>query len=87
MSKPLRFSLQKNESEKLNQIKCELCLELKRLALRRGWNQRQMAWHLGTSEACISRVIRLKVDEVTFNQLFQYLVILAPGFRVLISTS
>lgn len=40
---------------------------------------------LGTTAANISRIRNKKVDQLRFNQLFQYLAMLRPEFRMLVS--
>jgi hypothetical protein len=69
----------------LDEVKKELCSTIRKFALARGWNQRELAGNILASEATASRICRLRTEELTINQLFRYLAFLHPGFRLLIS--
>lgn len=73
------------EIKKIDAVKKDLCAAIKKIALSYGWNQKLLAWHLGTSEARVSHVIRCRVEQLTLNQLFRYLARLKPEFRFLLS--
>lgn len=71
--------------EKLNEVKFEICRILDYEMTYTQRTQQQLALRLGTSQANISRVMNRKVNELTFNQLFRYLAILRPSFKILIA--
>jgi ribosome-binding protein aMBF1 (putative translation factor) len=73
------------ENKRIDELKHEICDSIRKIAIRRGYSQRDLARELRTSEACVSRVIRYRTDQLTVNQLFQYLSTLHPGFEILIS--
>jgi len=67
------------------EIKLQACLAIKRIALRYGMTQRQLAFSLQTSPSCVSRMMNEKVETVSYDQLFRFLSIIAPNFKFLIS--
>ena len=71
--------------EKLNEIKFEICRVLDHEMHNQRRTQKELARRLGTTESCISRVRNRKVDHVTFNQLFRYLAVLNPNFKIMIA--
>lgn len=75
--------------EKLKELKYELCVvidyEVHKL-WRTGVSRRRIANQLGTSQATLSKVCCKRTDQLTFNQLFRFLVLLKPSARMLIST-
>jgi predicted XRE-type DNA-binding protein len=75
----------KEYEEKLNNIKWEVCRMLQRVAHRNGWYQYQLASRLGTTQSRISHVFGQKYDKLTFDQLFTYLIIAEPRFKILIA--
>ena len=81
----LKLADVKKNKVKLDHVKIEVCQSIRRIAMRNGWDQRLLARHIGTSESSVSRVIRHRVDELTLNQLFRYLAILEPNFKIQIS--
>ena len=66
-------------------VKIDLCHALQRLAVRNQGDHQKMAIRAGTSMSCISHVFCKRVDKLTLNQLFRYLAILEPRFRILIA--
>jgi len=72
-------------SSSVGEVKFEICrvLDLEMQGFRR--TQKELAHRLGTTESCISRVRNRKVDNVTFNQLFRYLAVLNPNFKIMIA--
>lgn len=77
------------EQDKLNELKFEMCMIIdKELSYHRvsQRGQKYAAAYLGTSQANISRVVRKKVEQLTFNQLFRYLIALRPDVRIMFST-
>lgn len=71
-------------SDKIEEVKRELCLAINRLASRRGWEGKNLAAYLGVSRSTVSRINRHRFGEISLNQLFRYLARLHPGFRLLI---
>lgn len=85
MYRRLKLSNASSDHEKINEVKREICINIRRLAYRKRLNQKMLARYIGTSEANVSRVIRHRFDQISVNQLFRYLTILEPNFRILIS--
>jgi DNA-binding Xre family transcriptional regulator len=83
MSRPNRCRI-KND-ERLNLAKEEICIALRKSMARKRWNQTELAEWLGTTRSCVCRVQARNVKELTFNQLFRYLSVLEPEFKILIS--
>jgi hypothetical protein len=75
-----------SHEDKITETKLYLCEVLRRSALRRRWEQKEMALFLGTSESCVSRLLSFQVEELTLSQLFKYLAVTDPCFEILIST-
>jgi len=75
------------EERTKNEMKYHLCLTIRDIGLRGGWTQAEMAKFLGASPTRVGQVIRLEVDKVTFSQLFDYLVKLAPRSKLLVTTN
>lgn len=71
--------------EKLNQIKLEICCVLDREFAFTQLTQKELAKKLGTSQSNISRVENKKIEELTFNQLFRFLAVVNPNFKILVS--
>jgi predicted XRE-type DNA-binding protein len=71
--------------EKLNEVKMQLCLEIKRSFRKNRWDQREAARNLKTSRSCMHHVDALKVEKLTVNQLFKYLARAEPNFEILIA--
>jgi hypothetical protein len=70
--------------ERIDQLKLQLCDDVKRACWRQGWNQIQSAYYCGTSRSCISKVDHLRIEELTVAQLFRYLACAAPDFEMLV---
>ena len=74
--------------EKVNELKFEICkiidweLAHQRIAQR---GLKACAFQLGTDPANVSCVVNKKVEQLTFNQLFRYLVVLRPDIRMMFS--
>jgi hypothetical protein len=71
--------------EILLETKREICLSLYRIQYRKSWTALEMALHLGTTRSRISNVLYPRPECTTFDQLFTYLVIAEPRFKILIS--
>ncbi len=85
MSKRSVRPLTQDERDRLNLVKLHLCQQIRRsMARQRNYSATVVAIKLGTSRACVSRVQRGVVEELTFNQLFGYLVKLEPHFTLLV---
>lgn len=87
MSRPIR-KLYRDETlsqEALHQVKLELAQCLRRIAMRQGLTQRDLAWNLGCATSLTSLIVRGKVETVSLNQLFRCLAMIEPKFRILIS--
>ncbi len=72
--------------DKLNEVKMEVCLALRRVAMREGWSQHKMALYCGASPSRMGKAVRLQVDDLTVGQVFNYLASLYPRFRIQVST-
>lgn len=81
----LPFLSAERERRFLEPIKKEICYHIRRYAMKRGWTQKELAKQIGVSEAKVSQVVRLRLDQLTVDQLFRYLIILKPQVRILIS--
>ena len=79
-----RHPLDSCEKEKINEVKRQICQRIRRIAFRYGWTQRELAFHLSVSQSTASRVVRLRVEQLTLNQLFAYLARLCPQLEILI---
>ena len=76
----------KPSTETLNELKFEIC---KAIDWEIGYfqmGQTEAAAWLGTSQANISRVRRKRVEQLSFNQLFNYLVSLRPDIKMTLSS-
>ena len=71
--------------QKINEIKFYLCHQIDKASHRRRFDYKMLAEFLGTSQGAVSRVVNKRIDDVTVNQLFNYLTILEPNFELLIS--
>lgn len=87
MARRLSRPLTEEEKEKLNKVKAELCWQLRRsMARTNHYSSQLVAYKLGSNRACVSKVQCGRVNDLTFNQLFRYLVRLEPNFKFLVST-
>lgn len=86
MARRSSFKLNECEERKLDEVKIHLCQVIRRAMGRQThYSSSATAIKLGTSRACVSRVQRSVAKDVTFNQLFRYLVRLEPNVKILIS--
>jgi len=67
------------------QLKLQLARAIRRVAGRYGVTQREMALHLNTSEACISRLMSGKVEQLSYDQLMRFLTKAAPKLEILVA--
>ena len=74
-----------DRDEKLNQAKVLLCRTAMKAARRKGYTRKQMAIYMGTTKSNVSLIENQRVERLTFNQLFRYLVNLEAKFELLIS--
>jgi len=82
---PNRWTYNVHSQQKLKEIKTELCHLIKRSARRRNYDQKTMAFYMGTTPSNASLVDNIRIEQLTINQLFRYLVNLEPNFRMLIA--
>jgi ribosome-binding protein aMBF1 (putative translation factor) len=80
-----KYETTQRQSEKLDEVKRQMCLVLRRAMARSGEPQTNLAYRLGTSRAVVVQVQAGRVKYLTFNQLFRYLARLEPKFEVLFS--
>ena len=80
-----RPPLTANQQQKINEHKHQLCAAIDRLIDRFQLTATQAAFELKTSTANISRVRNRQVEQLTFNQLFDYLVRLKTNHQILVS--
>lgn len=86
MARRSSFKLSQQEEEKLQDVKIQICLAIRRAMGRQThYSSTVTAMKLGTSRACVSRVQRAIAKDLTFNQLFRYLVRLEPNFKILVA--
>lgn len=86
MARRSSFELNENEEKKLEEVKIQICLAIRRAMGRQShYSSTVTAMKLGTSRACVSRVQRAIAKDLTFNQLFRYLVRLEPNFKILVA--
>jgi hypothetical protein len=71
--------------QRLDELKRDLCFQIQRVAMHRQWSQHAFAVRLGTTPSCLSSVYNYRLERLTVSQLFRYLAIARPSFRVLIS--
>lgn len=76
---------QPNEIEKLNEVKKQICWQINRYAIRFQRSRNELAYEMGTSPSCASKVLNYKFNELSLSQLFKYYVRLNPRFKILIS--
>ncbi|MGZ3723306.1 MAG: hypothetical protein ACXVA9_10265 [Bdellovibrionales bacterium] len=72
-------------TEKLNEVKFQLCCRIRRVWSRNGWGPEQLAIRMGTSRARVHQIDGLRVTELTVQQLFRYLARIEPDFEILIA--
>jgi predicted XRE-type DNA-binding protein len=75
----------KPNKEKIDEIKIDICRKIDLIMVMQQWNQRQLAFYLGTSRANVNRVVNRRIEHLTLSQLFSYLSKLRPEFKFLIS--
>lgn len=86
MKKRIRYQSQDNIFASVEQAKLEICRALRKAVDERGLSQLQAALIVGTSQANISRAIRYPTaKKLSFNQLFRYLTVIRPRYRIMIS--
>lgn len=85
MGRRKQYELTIDKQERIDNVKREICYTIRRLIVRNRWSQKRVANLLNTSESAISRVVNLRVEQLTLTQLFRYLAALEPKFRVLIA--
>ena len=66
-------------------LKRNLCQHIRRAALRDRYTQRELAIAMGTSLSRVSKVINMRVDDLTIDILFNYLYIIEPRTKVLVA--
>lgn len=76
---------EKQHHPQIDGVKLEICTCIRRIAMRNGWRQKDLAMRLLVSESTASRIIRLRLDQLTVGQLFNYLARLDAHFRIMIS--
>lgn len=69
-----KFQLQSQEvqGERQKQVKLELCTVVRRVALRHGLTQKELASLLGTSQSYISRIVRCRLEDISYGQLVRF---------------
>lgn len=85
MRRSLNPPLDAREKEKLDEVKRQLCWRLRQSIARRAFRPGYAAIKVGTSRARITQVECGQIENLSFNQLFTYLVRLEPKFEVLIA--
>lgn len=75
----------RQENPKLDELKLQLCNQIRRVIIRQHWNSSEAAVFCGTNRSCIAQVFQLQTEKLTLNQLFNYLARIEPGFQMLIS--
>ncbi len=78
--------LSERQEAKAREIKLKLCAKLRRSMSRPGWSSGRAAAVMGTSQAVVSHIWCDRVEKLTFNQLFRFLILLELHLDVLIST-
>jgi len=84
MGRKNRF-LRAREQEVVDRIKFQVVRSMERLQVRRQWDQKTMAAHLGTTASRLSEIGNKKFKRVSLDQLFRYLAKLEPRVEILIS--
>lgn len=87
MARKKQQKLTARQEEKLDAVKLQLCLAARKVMKRERWGYQPivMAGMLGTTRARITHVQIGATKRVSFNQLFRYLVQLAPTFEIIIA--
>ncbi len=81
-----RWKCEDNIFPSVTNAKEEICWALRKAVQQQRMTQDQIAALLHTSQATVSRAIRYPTAKsLSFNQLFRYLSILQPRFRIMIS--
>lgn len=71
--------------QKLNSMKFQICELIDRELLYMRLNQKQAAVVMATNQANVSRVRNRRVEQLTLDQLFRYLVLLKPYCRMMVA--
>ena len=80
-----RYRINKPCKHKIDELKFQVCQAIDREIANQRISQQKAAIFVGTSQGNISRIVRKRIDQLTFNQLFTFLVILNPNTRMLLS--
>jgi hypothetical protein len=76
---------ERKHDQRLRDVKVMLCQKLITAVWQEQKPPEAIAAKLGTSRSTISLIQQERVDRLTFNQLFLFLVILRPNFEILVS--
>lgn len=87
MARKKQKKLTLEEEQKLDAVKLQLCLAVRKAMKRERWGYQPtyMAAMMGTTRVRVTHVQIGATKKVSFNQLFRYLVQVAPNFEILIS--
>lgn len=66
-------------------MKFEICKAIEVVIARRPWTQRQAAIYMGTSQSNISHVANKNLERLSVGQLMNYLALICPEFRFMVS--
>ena len=81
-----RPQLRLESINRLNEMKAVLCNAIDHELMLEHKSKEALAILLGTSQANVSRVVNKRVEQLTFNQLFRYLIILRPDVKIMVSS-
>jgi hypothetical protein len=79
------WPLANERKEKLDETKATICRAIMKSSRQKGYTRRQLALYLGTDKSNVSAIENRRVDRLSCNQLFRYLLNLEPNFELLIS--
>ena len=82
---PKKNKLTDVQLDRLNQLKFQLCHAIDRSIHRNQWSYADAARMLRVDKVVISRITNKKIERLTLNQLFEYLVRVRPNFEFLVS--
>jgi len=79
----MKARVQSTQTE--DELKRELCKQIRRALFSEFRTLEQFAFRLGTSRAVLSYVVNDRTRKISFNQLMRFLIVLYPRVRILIA--
>ncbi len=73
------------DPKRLEPLKLNLCEAIERVIVRKQWTYREAAIYMGTTPSNVSLVANKRIHRLSVSQLFNYLVLICPDFRFMLS--